>query len=284
MQIKPQQVSRADRSPLGCSGSLRRYAERRLLVGNVTSKAEENKTKGKKFKVYCSTCANETNHIVIQSFDTSGSEVVGDEATIDWSDNYQIIQCQGCDTVSFRHLNWFSENQDYWGGDDYSDGTTSWLFPKRTKGTLKTKDYYNAPNNLRRIYRETVDCFNNDSLILSAAGLRAIIEGICADQSITDGPIELTKPDGTTHIIRKNNLEGKISGLCEKGILTKSNSAILHEHRYLGNDAVHDLAQPSAQELTLAIEIIEHTLESLYEIPEKAEELRTKRLKRKAKA
>lgn len=77
---------------------------------------------------------------------------------------------------------------------------------------------------------------------------------------------------------------GKISGLSEKGILTKKNSEILHEHRYLGNEAVHELSQPSEEEVKLAIEIIEHTLESLYEISEKAEELRMRKSKRQKKS
>ena len=245
----------------------------------------ENQTKGQKVKAFCSTCTNETNHLVMQSVDTSDSEDVdigsGDMLTISWSDNYQIIQCQGCDSVSFRHLNWFSEHEQYYWPDYYCNGITSKLYPKRAKGTIMAKEFYNSPNNVRRIYRETVDCFNNDLFTLCAAGLRATIEGICADQSIRNGPIQITKPDGTKETKRKNNLEGKISGLCEKGFLTKANSEILHEHRYLGNDAVHELSMPSGQELTLAIEIIEHTIETLYEIPEKAQELKVKRTQRK---
>jgi hypothetical protein len=57
-------------------------------------------------------------------------------------------------------------------------------------------------------------------------------------------------------------------------LLTESSSQTLHEYRYLGNDAVHELARPSDDELRLAIDIIELTLEQLYELPEKAEELR----------
>lgn len=63
---------------------------------------------------------------------------------------------------------------------------------------------------------------------------------------------------------------------------TETSADTLHEHRYLGNDAVHQLARPSADELRLAIEIVEHTLDQLYELPEKAEELkRAKALRQK---
>jgi hypothetical protein len=48
----------------------------------------------------------------------------------------------------------------------------------------------------------------------------------------------------------------------------------------LGNQALHELAQPTRDELELAIQIIEHTFESVYEIPDKAEGLRIKRANR----
>ena len=55
--------------------------------------------------------------------------------------------------------------------------------------------------------------------------------------------------------------------------LTQPSAQTLHEHRYLGNSAVHELARPSTDELKLAVEIVEHVLEQLYELPEKAAEL-----------
>ena len=58
---------------------------------------------------------------------------------------------------------------------------------------------------------------------------------------------------------------------------------MLHQHRYLGNDSIHQLSLPSKLELNLALDIIEHVLESLYEIPEKASELAVKQQRRKAK-
>ncbi len=253
-------------------------------MGEVTEKTEANKTKDQKLKVYCSQCKGETNHIVMQSVDCDGSEVIGyfkeEAATIEWSNNYQIIQCQGCDTVTFRHVSWFSEDEHPIGLDEYSDGTSTWLYPKRSDKTRANKDCYNVPIRIRRIYRETIECFNNDALTLCAAGLRAIIEGVCADQKITDGPVQVKKVDGSTQIVRRDNLEGKIAGLGEKGILTQGNTTILHEHRFLGNEAVHELNQPSSDELILAIEIMEHTLDALYELPDKADELRRMKVKR----
>lgn len=255
-------------------------------MGKVEEKVELNKSQGEKFKAFCATCESDTNHEAVQSVDVSGSEVFhygpneNDQASIDWSDRYQVIKCLGCDTFSFRHRNWFSEAQEYYGPDDYHDGTTVRLYPQRGKHVLAAKDFYNVPKNLRGIYKEVITCFNNESPVLCAAGLRASIEGLCAANGVGDGPVELKKSDGTVEIKRKNNLEGKISGLHEKGLLTKRNAELLHEHRYIGNDAVHELSRPSDSDLKIAIEIVEHMFESLYEIPEKAEALKLARAKK----
>lgn len=246
-------------------------------MGKVTEQLTENKTKGKKLRVYCPDCKREKAHIVVVSADMEASEEFSEDSWISSVDNYQVIQCQ-CGNLSFRHLNWFSEYQDY----DWS-GHTERLYPKVSADSWVVKEFGNVPQTLRRIYRESIETFNNECFTLCAAGLRGIVEGICAAQSVKDGPIEIKGKDGVPKTVRSKKLDGKIAGLCEKGILTKACADHLHEHRFLGNDAVHELAQPSAHELKLAIEIIEHTLEQLYEIPEKAKRLNRERAYRKSR-
>ena len=122
---------------------------------------------------------------------------------------------------------------------------------------------------------------NNQSHVLCAAGLRALVEGICAEQGILDGPVVEQAKGGGTVTVRKTDLRGRIAGLAERGLLTGSGAHTLHEHRFLGNDAVHSLERPSDSELRLAIQIIEHTLEQLYELPEKTEAFKKAKARRK---
>lgn len=248
-----------------------------------TEKVSTNKTQGKKIKVYCEECKTTTNQEVIQSVDVDGCLISYDydeneRGSIEWVDNYQIIKCQGCDLITFRHENWFSESYFPEVGED---GTTVHLYPERSSDTRIEKEFNNLPSLLRTIYSETVDCYNNDSQILCAAGMRAIIEGICAEQKIDDGPV--FKEDGITPV-RSNSLGGKIAGLHEKGMLTKACTDILHEHRFLGNDAIHELQVPTKEVLGLAMDIIEHMFDDLYEIPDKAEDLRQKRARQMKKS
>lgn len=248
------------------------------MMGRTTETLSDGKAKGGKIKAFCNKCTTETNHLIHQSMDVVGEEFFGDdEFSVDWEDSYQIIQCQGCDLFSFRHLNYFSEAREWNGPDDYSDGTTTYLYPARTKNTLQIKDYLNLSAPLRRIYRETIDCYNGESFTLCAAGLRAILEGICHDHGVLEGVVRKVDQNGKEVTWKSTGLDGKIFGLAEKRILTEKQASMLHEHRFLGNDAVHQLSQPSITELSLAIEIIEHIFDSIYEIPEKANELRVKR-------
>lgn len=250
--------------------TVRTHREQRMSKTKISF--SENKTKDEMLSVLCANCNGTTKHKIIASLDKDGCEY--DERagwSVDWNDEYQIIQCQGCESTSFRHTSSFSEVYDSMTGE-YEP--TERLYPKRNTNSVASKSFYNVPSNLRRIYGELFDCFNNECPTLCAAGLRAIVEGICAQQGVADGPVQVSAKGGGTQIARKKSLEGRIAGLQEKGLLTESSSQTLHEYRYLGNDAVHELARPSDDELRLAIDIIELTLEQLYELPEKAEELR----------
>ena len=237
-----------------------------------TNKYTENATKNGIFKVICQECKRETNHLVLTSIELEGFE---EEYDIHWSSIYQIIKCQGCDTLSFRIEN--SDSETWSPNEPFREI----IYPKRSKEILSNKNFYNLPFNVNKIYRETIDCYNNDILILCAAGIRALVEAICLENKIVDGNVD--KKDQNGNVIgydRKDTLEGKINGLFEKGILTKENSVVLHEHRLLGNEALHRMTLPNKDELNIAINIIESILESIYEIPFKSMKLRQARGKK----
>jgi len=216
-------------------------------------------------KVYCGNCKRETNHEILKELREkfSNEDFWGD-------DTWQIIRCKGCDATSFRHEWLFSE--DY--GPDGELLVQEELFPRRSKDTLDVKTFHNMPHKIRWIYREVIDSFNNGLFTLCAGGVRAIIEGICNFKKIHDGPVEVTKKDGTKTIQRRKDFRGKIAGMVEKGLITNHEAEILHDLRFLGNVALHELEQPTSEEIKCAIEILEHTLYSQYEMTKKARVLK----------
>ena len=238
------------------------------------TKFEYDKTINKTHRLICQSCNNTTKHIVLKSVNESGSEDWDEYYTFHWNTDFEIIQCLGCETVSFLSESVNSEDDD----DEGRPFKQILLYPKRNKKTLPLKNYLNVPFNLQRIYRETIECYNNDFLTLCGAGVRALVEGLCKENGVSGGTVEITKKDKSTVKKRMTNLQGKINGLYESGKLTEQNAEILHEHRFLGNGAVHELSSPSKEDLNLAIEIVENIFDTLYEIATKGLKLKRKRL------
>lgn len=227
-------------------------------------------------KSVCSKCNGLTNQEVLAE-----KKYGVDEPEGRWweSYKYQIIQCKGCEQISYRTLYNDIQLESYAQDEDgsYHDSSQQELYPKRTINTITIKNLLNTPLNIKKIYRETIDAFNNEQTILCSAGLRAIVEGICINKGITCG--EVTDKKTKKNKISKN-LDGKIEGLASKGFLTSSNARVLHDLRFLGNEAIHSLSAPSVEELKLAIQIIEHSLENIYELQHQALKLRAAKANR----
>jgi hypothetical protein len=226
-----------------------------------------------KIKIYCVRCQGTTNHDVLKSISRTLTPATYPSMEIDFAEGaWEILECRGCEEITFRETWVTSEDIDPFIG--VSEPTIR-LFPPRSEKTRPIKPIYNVSPTLRHIYRETIDCYNQGSNILCAIGIRALIEGVCSDKGIKNGSVKGN--DGTTKL--SSNLEGKIEGMAEKGLLTKAHASTLHELRFLGNEAAHELKAPSLNDLEIAIEIIEHTLENIYELGPKAETLHWKKQK-----
>lgn len=220
-------------------------------------------------KAICLECKQETNHSVVQEH---VQEYANEEFYFQYT--YQIIQCLGCEAVSFRKE---SFDRDAYDPETRSHIVDIELFPKRNKHYREPKKYWHAPDKVRNMYTEALHAFNNDLPVLCAAGLRAIIEGICKTEALH------FEESGNEEGKKKAEIRGldkKIEKLCSEGHLTKIHAGVLHELRFMGNNAIHQLDPPETEELNLAIEIIEHTLDNLYEIGVKARSLKRKRRSR----
>jgi hypothetical protein len=222
-------------------------------------------------KSLCSSCKRDTNHKVL--FD---KKVMLKEGDVWWEEhNYQVIECQGCDTLSFRKLYTDAQMQ-AWADVDF-ESTSQELYPYRSKFSMPIKSLINTPLNVKAIYKETIESFNGNQHILCGAGLRSIIEAICKDKKIVSGGV--MDKSGKPKVSK--NLDGKIQGLMEKGFITEESASALHTLRFLGNDAVHEVEAPSSEELRIAIGIVEASIESIYEMRHKATALKEQFARRK---
>jgi hypothetical protein len=71
--------------------------------------------------------------------------------------------------------------------------------------------------------------------------------------------------------INGHNLEQRISDLARDGYISKKDSERLHGIRFMGNDAAHEIKTPKAEQLSVALRIVEHLLASVYILEKEAD-------------
>jgi hypothetical protein len=219
------------------------------------SKVEESKTQGRIVHVKCSRCDATTKHTV--------------ERALEWSDfyegpdihawaTYQIVRCNGCDTLSFRAVESNSEDLEYNEAGETVAAETERLYPERAKRSMTDElylrdDVYDVPEIIQTIYRETLSAVQHNLPTLAGIGIRAVIEATCQDLKA-----------------KKRSLADKIDELVSMSLLTLAGAEILHGIRLLGNDAAHEMKAPKTKQITAALKVIDHLLLGVYVLPQEA--------------
>lgn len=219
-------------------------ANEKAMAETITS----NETQNKEYRLPCALCLGETRHKVLQSVDISGKELDGE---YQYGDNFQIVQCQGCDSVSFRKCH--SDSEDYYFDDDEEELhyiETVELYPSRVAGRHKLRQVHFLPPTVSRVYSETHSALCNKQPILAGIGIRALVETVCKEKAAIG-----------------SNLEQKIDNLVANGILTRTGAETLHSMRILGNEAAHEVKPHSEETLNLAMDVVEHMLNDVYILP-----------------
>lgn len=198
-----------------------------------------------KEKIFCSNCKGLRNQTEVHKIEKRGGDNDGE---FQWIKSHSLIKCDGCDNISFYEVygdtDMTKPTGPYGEPDYYFDRT---VFPPYLEDGQSIKELSYLPEKIRIIYSETIEAFKSNSSILTAGGLRAIIEAIC------------------NHLkIPSNNLADRIDGLSKNGHLTIPESKRLHSIRFLGNDALHEIEKPKKEHLYLLLEIVNHLLSNLF--------------------
>ncbi len=212
-------------------------------------------------RIFCNRCGRNTWHERKASHaqvfrPEQYAEMMIDHAEADW----EIWQCRGCEEVTFKETWMTSEDVSPDGPDP-----TIRFYPPRTQTWIKPKEYRKLSVELEDLYEEIVKTFDGGAYVLCAGGLRALLEGICVDQGVTSGP--------TARGATRSTLEGKINGLKSLPNVPAAIVDSLHGFRFLGNTALHRLNRPAAEDLAMAIEVIEDVMNTIYELDYKSARL-----------
>ncbi len=219
----------------------------------VTTRTTIKKVKDENRKVACSKCNRKTNHKVLTCveyyWDANGD--------IQGYDNYETISCLGCDEISFRLASTNSDDVDQDENGELIHPETEEIFPQRLIGRSPLDEQYHLPSKIRQIYKETHSALSSKLKILAGVGVGALIESVCLEE----------KAGGS-------NLKERINDLVKKGILTQKSADILHETRFLRNRSAHEIEAATDTELSVAFDIMENLLQTVYIIPKKADGLK----------
>ncbi len=202
----------------------------------------------------CSKCDGQTCHKVLVSVNTF--EVVNPYDEIQYWEDYEVVQCQGCKIISFRKAWRSTDDVSPNERGEYELDEHDELYPGRVSGRHKLRDSRYLPLQINSIYNETHSALCNKLPVLAGVGIRALIEVVCKDKSANG-----------------DNLEKRIDSLVMMGVLTKDGAGILHSLRNMGNQAAHEVKPHSEEDLNTAFDVVEHLLEGVYLLPQKAKKL-----------
>jgi hypothetical protein len=140
-----------------------------------------NASQNEECRVSCSQCHGETRHKVLSSVDISADD---DEYGIYYWEQNQIIQCQGCETISFRRGS--SNSEDLVWDDETKNSVPEVreeIYPSRVAGRHKLNKTYFLPLKVASIYEETHSALCNKLPVLAGIGIRALIETVCKEKN-----------------------------------------------------------------------------------------------------
>lgn len=214
-----------------------------------TAKINIGNKKGKRIVLVCGTCGRDTTHEILLNLDSDDQTPDGD---IQWSDSFLTVQCRGCETVSFCIE---SSNSEDFDQEDQAIITRR-LYPNRIPGRTALQDLYCLPPKLRQVYEETRSALTEELAVLTGIGIRAIVETVCNENRASG-----------------RNLFQKITGLVNIGLISVKEAEILHDLRFMGNEAAHKVKAHTQLELNLAFDVVEHLLKTVYILPQQTKRL-----------
>lgn len=201
----------------------------------------------KHVKSYCRDCCKKTNHNILSEHHESHR----DEYCYDII--YQIVQCLGCDIKSFRNVFYDLDAAYPTYDDQWEVPEDITIYPKAVEGHKEIQNFWELPEIVRTIYSEVITALQENSKVLAGLGLRAVVEAVCNDLNISG-----------------RSLEVRINKLSSSGYISRNDAERLHGIRFMGNDAAHDIKMPKDTTLSVALQIVEHLIASVYILENKA--------------
>jgi hypothetical protein len=199
----------------------------------------------------CRECCRLTNHeVMFEHSELLNVDFYHEE------DTWQVVRCLGCSTIGFRHQNDDYENVREGPSGEILHGIYVALYPSVIKNHRKLAGTHYLPSIIQKIYQQTLTALSEKALVLASVRLRATIEATCSHLKVSG-----------------NTLEKRIDQLYKGGYVSNGDKNRLHAIRFLGNDAAHEIKEPSNSDILISLQIVEHMLNSVFILPKRARSL-----------
>lgn len=203
-------------------------------------------------KIFCNTCNHETKHDIKSTHDRAYEEINSDygHAHLVYYEyyKYRFLICRGCDTATLEERYTCSGMNDFNGEEIYSDEYSPL---RKNLGQRTPLRFIHIDKKLNETYNEIIKAHSQGLGIVSAMGIRALLEGICVVEGIDD-----KKAYGLAKKIDALKSESKVPDSIIEG---------LKSIKFIGDDAAHRLTSTEKNNIGLSIDLLEALLTNLYE-------------------
>jgi hypothetical protein len=153
-------------------------------------------------RIFCNVCRGETRHSLRArwrrarklALDEDGIPI-DDVFRVRNSADYKLVDfgevttsiwsCNGCDEETFEFQYIEADPAGTRGNTYYPD-----RLPELSADSIhQKKRFQKLDPRLNLLYEEVITCFNGGCPLLCTFGLRALIEGVCVDKGLKDGPL-----------------------------------------------------------------------------------------------
>lgn len=200
-------------------------------------------------RCHCNNCLGDRNHRVLAT-EIRRTNAGPDYPEVYWEDTYQLVKCCGCDAVSMRLEEYFSEAH-----DEYDPGVRVTCYPPAVK--RRFPPWANQlPTQLQELLIEVHTATASDARALAAMGARAIIDEV-ANEKVGDC----------------GGFQEKLKALVDGEFISSYDREFIEAAVNVGNAAAHRGHRPTAETINDLLDIVEHLLRGAYILRETGKKL-----------
>lgn len=201
-------------------------------------------------KAHCNRCGNETKHDVVMERIHHDSQLVDPYAgiAVHWQTTHTMLECRGCEEVSFRRVEWCSE------ADPFDPGDTTYFPPRVSR--RRPAWFEKLPGEYSSLLSEIYSALHADSRSLAMMGLRTLID-VFMSRKLQDSL----------------RFEEGLKQLVERNYITTRSLEVIKAAVEAGHAATHRAHKPTADQLEAVMDIVENLIQHDL-LSESAESLR----------